>query len=343
MVGPVPASARGAAARLAGVSPRARTALVVAALAALAAVVAAGAAVLSAEELPPPPEAARTLEPREGLPPLELDLSLRRDEEAAALARALEAYDAGRAGEAARIFGRHDSLEAKLGSAFAGWPDSLDRIEQLGALYPRSALVQLHVGFARFWAGRGGAVEAWREARNAEPDTPYAVRAGDFLEPNFAPGLPILVTDATLPAELADLPADEQLEALRTRADAGPLEARLLYGVALQNLGRPLSARRVYAAAAAAFPDEPEALVADALGRYTKQRPAAAFSRLGPLSRRFPESATVRFHLGLLLLWQKDVDEARRQLRLARDAEPGPFVAGRATLYLNELARAGTG
>ena len=343
MVGPVPASARGAAARLAGVSPRARTALVVAGLAALAAVVAAGAAVLSAEELPPPPEAARTLEPREGLPPLELDLSLRRDEEAAALARALEAYDAGRAAEAARIFGRHDSLEAKLGSAFAGWPDSLDRIEQLGALYPRSALVQLHVGFARFWAGRGGAVEAWREARNAEPDTPYAVRAGDFLEPNFAPGLPILATDARLPAGLAELPADEQLEALRTRAEAGPLEARLLYGVALQNLGRPLSARRVYAAAAAAFPDEPEALVADALGRYTKQRPAAAFSRLGPLSRRFPESATVRFHLGLLLLWQKDVDEARRQLRLARDAEPGSFVAGRATLYLNELARAGTG
>jgi tetratricopeptide (TPR) repeat protein len=325
------------------VSPRARTGLVVAALAALAAVVAAGAAVLSAEELPPPPEAARTLEPRDGLPPLELDLSLRRDEEAAALARALEAYDAGRADEAARTFGRHDSLEAKLGSAFAAWPDSIDRIEQLGALYPRSALVQLHVGLARFWAGRGGAVEAWREARNAEPDTPYAVRAGDLLEPDFAPGLPILVTDASLPEELAELPADEQLEALRERADGGPLEARLLYGVALQNLGRPLSARSVYTAAAAAFPDEPEALVADAVGRYTKQRPAAAFSRLGPLSRRFPEAATVRFHLGLLLLWQKDVEEARRQLRLAREAEPGSFVAGRATLYLNELARAGTG
>ncbi|HET9508008.1 MAG TPA: hypothetical protein VFO81_08685, partial [Gaiellaceae bacterium] len=97
-------------------SPRARTGLIVAALAALAAVVVAGAAVLSAEELPPPPaEALRAPEPRKGLPPLELDLSLRRDAEAQALARALEAYDAGRAADAAAIFRRHDSLEAKLG------------------------------------------------------------------------------------------------------------------------------------------------------------------------------------------------------------------------------------
>lgn len=324
-------------------SPRARTGLIVAALAALAAVVVAGAAVLSAEELPPPPEAMQAPEPREGLPPLELDLSLRRDAEAEALARALEAYDAGRAADAAAIFRRHDSLEAKLGAAFAAWPGSLDRVEQLGALYPRSSLVQLHVGLARFWAGRGGAVEAWREGRDAEPDTPYAVRAGDLLEPDFAPGLPVLVTDAELPRELAELPPVEQLDALRARAEGGPLVARLLYGVALQNLGRPVSARRVYAAAAEAFPDEPEALVADAVGRYTKRQPSAAFSRLGPLSRRFPRAATVRFHLGLLLLWQKDVEEAKRQLRLARDAEPGSFVARRATLYLNELAEAGTG
>jgi hypothetical protein len=68
-----------------------------------------------------------------------------------------------------------------------------------------------------------------------------------------------------------------------------------------------------------------------------------AFSRLGPLSERFPRSATVRFHLGLLLLWQRDVDEAKRQLRLARRAEPGSYMAERATAYLDELAQAGTG
>ncbi|HWN20460.1 MAG TPA: hypothetical protein VNP93_00670 [Gaiellaceae bacterium] len=325
-------------------SSRARVGLIVGALALLAAVVVAGAAVLSAEEVDRPAEAAPVGEVQEGAPRLALALALRTDADAEVLRQAMEAYDAGRIAQAADLFALSDSLEAKLGAAFAAWPGSLDRVEQLGALYPRSAMVQLHVGIARFWAGRPGAVDAWREAEDVEPDTPYAVRAGDLLNPEFAPGLPILVSGAGLRSGgIANLPAAEQLEALRERAEDGPLEARLRYGIALQGAGRPVSAREVYSAAAKAFPDEPEALVADAVGRYSKDRPAAAFSRLGPLSRRFPTSAGVRFHLGLLLLWQGDVEPARRQLKLARQAEPGSFVARRASLYLDELAQAGTG
>ena len=162
-------------------SPRARTALIVAALAALAAVVVAGAAVLSADERDSGAATAVQPQPREGFPPLALSLGVRDDAEARELRRAVELYGAGRRKEAARIFGRFDSLEAKLGAAFAVWPASEDRIEQLGALYPRSALVQLHVGLARFWAGTGGALSAWREARDVEPDTPYAVRADDLI------------------------------------------------------------------------------------------------------------------------------------------------------------------
>ena len=324
-------------------SPRARVALVVAALAVVAAAVAVGAAVLTAEELAARPDAGATAEPQTGAPLLALDLALRTGEDAALLDRALDAYTAGRLREAEELFGRSDSLEGKLGVAFARWPESLDRVEQLGALYPRSALVQLHVGVARFWAGRAGADAAWREARDVEPDTPYAVRANDLLHSrDFAPGLPIFVTDAQPPAQLAELEPAEQLERLRARAEDGSLQDRLLYGIALQRLGRPLSAREVYAGAAEAYPNEPEALVAAAVGRFTKSQPEAAFSRLGPLSRRFPRAATVRFHLGLLLLWSKQVDEAKRQLRLAREAEPGSFVARRAQLYLDELAEAGT-
>jgi tetratricopeptide (TPR) repeat protein len=326
------------------VSPRARVGLIVAALALLAAVVVAGAAVLSAEEVVRPADATQVGEPQEGAPRLTLALALRSEPDAEVLRQAVEAYDAGRLGQAAKLFAQSDSLEAKLGAAFAAWPGSLDRVEQLGALYPRSAMVQLHVGIARFWAGRGGAVEAWREAQDVEPDTPYAVRAGDLLNPEFAPGVPILVSAARVPpGGAADRSPAEQLAALHERAQDGPLDARLLYGIALQSAGRPVSAREVYAAAAKAFPNEPEALVADAVGRYTKDRPAEAFSRLGPLSRRFPRSASVRFHLGLLLLWQRDVEPAKRQLRLARAAEPGSFLARRASLYLDELAQAGTG
>ena len=164
--------------------------------------------------------------------------------------------------QAARLFARHDSLEAKIGAAFAAWPGSLDRVEQLGALYPRSALAQLHLGLARFWAGEAGAVEAWREARDVEPDTLYAVRASDLLHPDVRTGAcPCSCRRRRSRAGLEQLTPAQQLETLRAAAARGGLDARLQYGVALQRLGRPVSAQRVYDEAARAFPDEPEALV----------------------------------------------------------------------------------
>ena len=319
-------------------SPRSRAALIVAALSAFAAVVVAGAAVLIADERDSGAETAVQPQPREGFPPLAVSLGVRDDTEARDLRRALELYEGDRPGEARRVFERFDSLEAKIGAAFAAWPASQDRIEQLGALYPRSALVQLHVGLARFWAGVGGADTAWREARDVEPDTPYAVRADDLLyAEQFAPGLPTFVP--SFPYSIEGGTPASQLEGLRHESS---LSGRLLYGVALQRLGRPVSARRAFADALLLAPNDVDALVADAVGRYDKSNPAAAFSRLGPLTRRFPRAATVRFHLGVLLLWQRDVKEARRQLQLARESEPGSRIAREAGRYLAELTKVGT-
>ena len=81
--------------------------------------------------------------------------------------------------------------------------------------------------------------------------------------------------------------------------------------------------------------------MAAAVGLFDKARPAQAFSRLGPLSRDFPKAATVRFHLGLLLLWSGQVKEARRQLELVRTVEPGSPLVGVADRYLAELRKAG--
>ena len=84
------------------------------------------------------------------------------------------------------LFERHDSLEAKVGAALASWPGgSLDRLEQLGKLYPDEAVVQLNLGLARLWANRGDPTAAWRAAAEAEPDTPYAVLAGNVLYPKL--------------------------------------------------------------------------------------------------------------------------------------------------------------
>ena len=76
-----------------------------------------------------------------------------------------------------------------------------------------------------------------------------------------------------------------------------------------------------------------EPLVADAVGRFDKEHPERAFSRLGPLGRRFPRAATVRFHLGLLLLWIGDVEGAKVQLQ--RATRLGPPLARDADRLLN--------
>ena len=147
-----------------------------------------------------------------------------------------------------------------------------------------------------------------------EPDTPYAVAAGNLLHPDYARGLPVFVTTAPLPDGLDRLAPAAQLALLRASASGGDAADKLVYGVALQRLGRQRSAARVFAAAARQAPDDAEAQVAAAVGRFDKARPAEAFSRLGPLTRRFPDRATVRFHLGLLLLWSGEVKQARTQL-----------------------------
>ena len=319
-------------------SARARTVVVVAVIAVVAAAAVVGAAVLTAEDVDAPQAAEVQPQPREGFPPLELSFGVRDDAEAVELRRATMLHESGKRDQAAAIFARYDSLEAKLGAAVSAWPASEDRIEQLGALYPRSALVQLHVGLSRFWAGTGGALAAWREARDVEPDTPYAVRAADLIHAkDFAPGLPGFIVSFDYRIE-GETPA-EQLQLL---AADRTLRGRLLHGIALQGLGRPVSARRAFAQALELAPNDVDALVADAVGRYDKGNPSAAFSRLGPLSRRFPDAATVRFHLGLLLLWQKDIREATRQLELARKAEPGSKIAAEATRFLDAVRNAGT-
>ena len=67
-----------------------------------------------------------------------------------------------------------------------------------------------------------------------------------------------------------------------------------------------------------------------------------AFGRLGPLTARFPHAATVRFHLGELLLWTRQVAKARNELRIAVKMAPRSQIGQVAKLFLDRLPRAGT-
>jgi tetratricopeptide (TPR) repeat protein len=320
------------------VSARNRIVLLVA-VAAVAAVGLVAVAVVSSDGGSAP--TAGTPEPRPGRPPLSLALGFRHDPEARDLSRASELYGRGRQEEARELFARHDSLEAKVGAAFAAWPEgTFDRMEQLAKLYPEAAVVRFHLGLARLWAQRGDPNEAWRAAIESEPDTPYAVLAGNLLHPKLPRGLPAFIPSFAAPAAITRLAPERQLEALRRRADDGGVRERLLYGVGLQRVGRPLSAREVFDAAAGDAPGDVEAQVAGAVGRFDKDEPAVAFGRLGPLTRRFPREPTVRFHLGVLLLWTGRIEQAERQFRLASRVEPDSPLAREAARYLATIRKA---
>ncbi len=291
--------------------------------------------------------------PPPGVPPLVFDLAVRTDPEAVALRRGLAIYDsvqdsngaaaARRRRQAGAIFSRYRSLEGREGAAISSWPRGFTQIAALARQHPRSALAQLELGLSLLW--RGDAVQAraaWRKAARLEPDTAYAVRAGDFLHPKDVPGLPFFVPSFSFPPQLERLSSPEQLAFLAARARTGGAREKLLYGVALQRIYRPVSARRQFATAAALAPRDPEALVALTVGLFDKNRPQVAFGRLGPLTRAYPKAVTVRFHLGLLLLWIGQFDAARSQLTRVISAGPSPFAAASRKL-LAQLPAARTG
>jgi tetratricopeptide (TPR) repeat protein len=282
--------------------------------------------------------------PRSGRPPLTLDLGVRTDREAQDLNRAQQLYADKRYKEAKRIFDRYRSPEAQVGSALSSWPDhSLEDLQALAADRPRSSLLALHLGLAYYWDRRDQqALSSWQAAQALQPNTSYAIRADDFLHPRFAPGLPRFVPSFETPLRIRVLEPARRLAALRRHAESGDAHAKLLYGAALQQLGHPRSAEKQFAAAARLAPDDPDARVAAAVGLFDKADPSRAFGRLGPLVRVFPHAETVRFHLGLLLLWSAQVSAARTQLTQARNEDPRSLLGKEANRYLEALRGVGT-
>jgi tetratricopeptide (TPR) repeat protein len=306
------------------------------AVAAAAAVVAYGLASRSSSASP------KAAGPSCKAPPLALDLGLRQDAEARALARAQTLYDRSKAQQAAAIFDRYDSIPAQVGSLVAHWPvGTLKGLEQLAQAHPASAPVLLHLGFARYCSGDlAGATAAWRQLLLRAPDAPEVVQAEDILYPGYAPGVPLFVPSFRPSKALAGVPAARQLMLLRQGAAGGDLHSLLLYGRALQQLGHAVSAEAAYARAARLAPRNADAQVAAAVGRFDKADPTVAFAHLGPLTARFPHAASVRFHLGLMLLWTGQVSKGRTQLRLAVKLAPGSLIGRTASTYLSKLKSA---
>ena len=295
--------------------------------------------------------AASETGPRQGAPPLALDFLVRDEAVAARLQNAVRLYQEGDREQARARFEQvladdPESLYAAVGAALARWPDgTVAALEALAREHPGSALVQLHVGLARFWLRENGAASAaWRKALEVEPDSAAAVRAESLLHPEMPEGRPFFVSSAAVPADIGGLGPLEQLDELERRAaGSDEAEAWIRYGVALQRAARPVSAAAAFDRAVELDPGSVEARTAAALARFTKDDPSQAFSRLGPLSAANPGAAVVRFHLGLALLWLSQVAEAREHLRAAAEAAPGSIYARQAGELLERLDEAASG
>ena len=256
-------------------------------------------------------------------PPLFLDLGVRDDAQARDAPPRLAALRGRQARRRAAIFERYRSLEAKIGAAFAAGRDTMPALEALAAS-PTQPLVALHRGLAALGDGRttGRARPRSRRRDAAQPDTPSALRADDLLHPKFSPGCP-LSCRASVPAR-SHAARRPPARAPRAHADAG---AKIHYGSRSSGSAAGLGAAE-FDDAARSPPTIRSAQVAAAVARFDKDDPAAAFSRLGPLTRRFPRARRSGSTSGCCCSGSGDAEGAKRAAPAGAGARPGNAAWG---------------
>ena len=187
-------------------------------------------------------------------------------------------------------------------------------LEPLEQLAPGDPAVQFNYGLALYCAGYlAEAVQAFTAAKTAGSNTFYEIRADSILHPQyFSQGYPIF-------------------------EPSGAVDVLLRHGIAEQTAGHQHSAERLYARAAKLHPNDDQAQVAAAVGRFDESDLSASFSRLGPLVKRFPNSVSVRYHLGLLLAWTGQGAQAVVEFREAKRLGPTTELGREANAFVKRL------
>ena len=211
---------------------------------------------------------------------------------------------------------------AAVRAAFAHAPKEAAQIlEPISQQAPKDPVVQFNFGTALFCAGYGAdAAQAYRQAKKAGYDTYYEMRADEILHLQY-------------------FQPEDGLYPIFQPQHPDPL---LIQGVILQRRGKEHSAEKLYARAARLQPGNDEAQVAAAVGRFNEDDLSASFSRLGPLVERFPRSQSVRYHLGLLLAWTGQRDQAIKEFRRAQALNPRSTLGRQSAAFLRGLAGGGS-
>ncbi len=230
-----------------------------------------------------------------------------------------------------------DDPRAPVASALAAYDPAdpaaaIDALRELADAAPDDAFARFSHGVALLWSGRrADAEQALRAVREADPEGFYGVAADDLLHPQLPPGYPPFIPAADAGTEDPDLLAE------RAAANPDDAQAQVAHAAALMAEGRRRDAIAAFDAALTVDPDLVEARVGRIVAGFSKDEPAVAFGQLGPLVRDYPADPSPRLHLALMLLWLRDPDTARAQLRQVAEQHPGTRLGDAAERFLEAL------
>jgi len=206
---------------------------------------------------------------------------------------------------------------AAVRAAFRHPPkEAAQQLEALARTATGDPVVQYNYGSALACAGFvDEAAQAYLAAKKAGRNTFYEMKSDVILHPQY-----LQPSDGLYP-----------VPELRTN---DPL---LIQGQLLQRQGHQHSAEQLYAKAARLHPNDDQAAVAAAVGLFDESNLVPAFSHLGPLIRRFPRSQSVRFHLGLLLAWTGQRQQAVKEFKDAVALGPTTVLGKQAAAFLSQV------
>ena len=213
---------------------------------------------------------------------------------------------------------------------------SIARVARLANARDASPFARYEHGVVLTWSGKlSEATRVLRPVALSYPDEFYGVKADDLLHPSIRPGYPPYVPSVP-PAAGSTLPA------LARAASANPSDAmaQLQLGSALAADGQRRAALVTFRRALADAPSSVEARVAVAVGSFSKDDPSQAFGVVGPLVQASPSDPVPRFHLGLMLLWIGQRDQARAQFAQAARSAPTSRLGRLAAEFARDLAAA---
>jgi predicted Zn-dependent protease len=192
-------------------------------------------------------------------------------------------------------------------------------LEPLAQVHPDDPVVLFNNALVLYCGGYvNEAAQMFRQAKKAGRDSYYEVESDVLLHPQYFQG------QGYPPFQYSG---------------NDPL---LLAGQVQQRQYHQHSAEKLWAKDARLHPSSDVAQVAAAVGRFDMDDLTASFSRLGPLVKRFPASQSVRFHLGLLLAWTGQRDQALVEFAAARKLGPETTLGKQANAFLSRLGSGGT-